>query len=194
MKRRASTAMLLAVLALPAPQGWAGNLFQPERFQSLTSDLRPRRPGDLVTVMVYESSSASSSTDTTTGREAGVAVDLTPTGKPLGYAAGAKSSNRMEGRGQTQRAGKVLAQITVSIKSIAPNGDLQLAGQQTLEINNERQHISLEGRVRAQDVSDTNVVLSTRIADAKIRYLGDGDLSDRQRPAWWQRLLTQFGL
>ena len=192
MKRR--IALLLPLLAVPALQASAENLFKPERFQPLTSDLRPRRPGDLVTVMVYEASSASTSTDTTTGREAGVAVELTPTGKPVAYSAGVKSSNRVEGRGQTQRAGKVLAQITVAIKSIAPNGDLHLAGQQTLEINNERQHIALEGRVRAQDVSDTNVVLSTRIADAKIRYLGDGDLSDRQRPAWWQRLLTQFGL
>ena len=48
--------------------------------------------------------------------------------------------------------------------------------------------------MRPQDVSDANTVLSSRLADAKISYIGDGDLADRQRSAWWQRLLTWFGL
>jgi flagellar L-ring protein precursor FlgH len=43
-------------------------------------------------------------------------------------------------------------------------------------------------------VSDANVVLSTRIANAKISYAGQGDLADVQRPGWWQRFLTMFGL
>jgi flagellar L-ring protein precursor FlgH len=80
------------------------------------------------------------------------------------------------------------------IKEILPSGDLVVAGEQLLEINNESQRISVEGRVRPQDVSDTNVVLSSRIANARIRYAGQGDLSDRQRPAWWQRFLTLFGV
>ena len=48
--------------------------------------------------------------------------------------------------------------------------------------------------MRPQDVSETNIVLSSRLADARIRYAGQGDLSDKQRPAWWQRFLTWFGV
>jgi len=80
----------------------------------------------------------------------------------------------------------------VTVQEVMSNGELRVSGQQMLEVNNEKQHIRLEGRVRPYDVSG-NSVLSTRLADAKISYLGDGDLSDRQRPGWWMRLLTWLG-
>lgn len=170
----------------------AATLYVPGQFQSLTSDLRARRVGDLITVMVYENASASSAANTNVGREAGIGFDAQGTVK--GWSAGLDVNNQTDGRGRTQREGKLLAQITVTIKAIGENGDLVIAGEQLLEINNERQQIAIEGRIRPQDVSDTNVVLSTRIANAKIRYSGEGDLADKQRPAWWQRFLTLFGL
>jgi flagellar L-ring protein precursor FlgH len=75
-----------------------------------------------------------------------------------------------------------------------PNGDLRIAGEQSLLINEEQQRINLEGRVRPLDVSDGNVVLSNRIADAKITYVGEGDLAARQKPAWWRQVLDWMGL
>ncbi len=170
----------------------AESLYKPATYKSLTSDLRARQVGDLITVMVYESASATSTANTSVGRDANVGLEVQGTVK--GYSAGINANNQTDGRGRTQREGKVLAQITVTIKHIAENGDLSIAGEQVLDINNERQQIAIEGRIRPQDVSDTNVVLSTRIANAKISYSGEGDLADKQRPAWWQRVLTLFGL
>ncbi len=170
----------------------AESLYKADSYQALTSDLRARRVGDLITVMVYESASATSTANTSAGRDANVGLDLQGTGKS--YSAGIGANNGTDGRGRTQREGRVLAQITVFIQGVAANGDLTIAGQQLVDINNERQEIVIEGRIRAQDVSDTNVVLSTRIANARIRYTGQGDLADKQRPAWWQRFLTLFGV
>lgn len=170
----------------------ATSLYQPATYLAYTSDLRPRRVGDLITVMVYETASASSVANTSAGRDAAVGFDVQGPGK--GYAAGAKANNQLDGRGRTEREGRVLAQITVSIRQITETGDLVVGGEQLLEVNNERQQIKIEGRIRPQDVSDANVVLSTRIANAKISYAGEGDLANIQRPSWWQRLLTTFGL
>lgn len=183
--------ILLAALA-GMPCAHADSLYQPGSYQSLTSDLRPRRPGDLITVMVYENASASSTANTSAGRDAGVGFDMHGPGK--GFAGGINTNNKMDGRGRTAREGRVLAQITVSVREVMAGGDLIVAGEQILNVNNERQTIKVEGRIRPQDVSDANVVLSTRIADAKISYAGQGDLADSQRPAWWQRFLTMFGL
>ncbi len=185
------TAMLLAATGAAA-SAHATSLYEPASFQSFTSDLRPRRVGDLITVMVYETASASSTANTSAGRDAGVNAEVRAPGK--GFAAGAKSSNQLDGRGRTEREGRVLAQITVTIREITAQGDLVVAGEQLLEVNNEKQQIHVEGRIRPQDVSDANVVLSTRIANAKISYAGQGDLADLQRPGWWQRFLTNFGL
>lgn len=194
MKPRSWSAALLLFAGVLGPLGAsaADGIYKPGAYQSLTSDLRARRAGDLITVMVYENASASSTANTSAGREAGVALDVQGTGKS--YAAGINASNQTDGRGRTQREGKVLAQITVTIRGIGDNGDLFVAGEQLVEINNERQQIAIEGQVRPQDVSDTNTVLSTRIANARIRYSGQGDLADKQRPAWWQRFLTLFGV
>lgn len=189
--KRAYGWMALTALAC-APGVHADSLYQPNSYQSLTSDLRPRRAGDLITVMVYENASASSTANTSAGRDAGIGLDVQRPGR--GYGAGINASNQMDGRGRTAREGRVLAQITVSVREVLAGGDLIVAGEQTLNVNNEQQMIKVEGRIRPQDVSDANVVLSTRIADAKISYAGQGDLADSQRPAWWQRFLTFFGL
>jgi flagellar L-ring protein precursor FlgH len=83
--------------------------------------------------------------------------------------------------------------MSVSVVGVAANGDLLVAGEQVLEINSDRQKIRVEGRVRPLDISDANAVLSSRLADAKISYLGDGDLANRQRPGFWSRLFQWAG-
>ena len=80
------------------------------------------------------------------------------------------------------------------VVGIEPNGDLRIAGDQLLEVNDEKQMISLEGKVRPEDVSENNSVVSNRIADAKIHYVGDGVLADGQKPGLITRVLTWLGL
>ena len=184
-------ALMVAMFGV-AGTGLAESLYKAGSFQSLTSDLRARKVGDLITVMVYETASATSTADTRVGREAQVSLD--GAAQQHQVAAALRAGNKTDAGGLTRREGKVLAQITVAIVEVTESGDLVIAGEQMLEINNEQQQISVQGRVRPQDVSDTNVVLSTRVANARIRYSGQGDLADKQRPAWWQRLLTLFGV
>jgi len=190
--RRSMLISLVCALAVSCIEASAASLFQEGTYQSLASDRKAHRPGDLITVLVYENTSASSAANTVTGRDANVALDLERIS--ANRAAGFKATNQLDGRGRTQREGRILAQITATVKEIAANGDLVIAGEHLLEVNNERQQIRVEGRVRAQDISDANTVQSTRLADARISYVGDGDLSERQRPGWWQKVLTWFGL
>jgi flagellar L-ring protein FlgH len=192
MWRLGIAVMACAVAFLQGHGALAASLYQEQSYQSLSSDRKAHHAGDLITVLVYENTSATSAANTSTGRDANVAVELESPSRTRN--AGITTNNQLDGRGRTQREGRVLAQITATVKEIAENGDLIIAGEHLLEVNNERQQIKVEGRVRRQDVSDTNTVLSTRLADAKISYVGDGDLSDRQRPAWWHKLLTWFGL
>jgi flagellar L-ring protein precursor FlgH len=170
----------------------AGNLYQPDSFQTLTADHKAHHAGDLITVIIFENSSASSTANTTAGRDARIGLNVN--GVIRSRDVGLGTNNQLNGRGQTQRQGQILAQITVSVKSVADNGDLLIGGEQLLEVNNEKQQIKLQGRIRAGDVSESNTVLSTRVADAKISFVGEGDLADRQRPSWWHRVLTLFGL
>jgi flagellar L-ring protein FlgH len=194
MKRHALTFMLCAAASVQIHAQSATpreSLYSEGKFEALTSDRRQHKVGDLVSVIIFENSSASSSADTGANRDS--SVGLTVVDPSISRSAALSTSSDFVGGGRTQRAGKVLAQLTVAVREIAPNHDLILAGEQTLEINGERQVIRLEGRVRPRDISELNTVLSTRVADAKISFTGDGVVGDRQSPGWWQWFLGLFG-
>ena len=179
-------------LCLAAHAAHGVSLYDETQFRALTADRKAHAVGDLVTVLIFENSSATTTADTTAGHSADLAATVkTPSRERH---AGISTNNDFEGRGSTQRSGRVLGQLTVAVRELLPNGDLVLAGTQELEINGERQTIRLEGRVRPQDVADNNTVLSTRVAGARISFAGDGVLADHQKPSWWHRLLTWFGV
>ena len=188
----AASAVPTAPVEAPARPLTRGSLYVDRTFQSLTSDRRVHRIGDLVTVLIFENASASSTADTGASRDAGVGVGVAWMNGSKNAAV--TTNNDFTGVGRTQRAGKILAQLTVAVRDIAPNQDLILAGEQQLEINGEKQVIRLEGRARPRDISELNTVVSTRVADARIAFIGDGVVADRQRPGWWQQLLSMFGL
>lgn len=172
----------------------AESLYREDSYRALTSDQKAYRTGDLLTVKVYEQSSATTSTDTSTQRTNGLngSISILPSGRQLGGSLA--QGGTFDGGGTTQRANKLLATLSVNVRDVLPNGDLVVAGEQTLTVNNEQHKVNLTGRVRPQDISSDNVVLSTRLADAHIDYLGEGDLSDRQKRGWWRKVLDWLGL
>ncbi|AMO25243.1 flagellar L-ring protein FlgH [Ramlibacter tataouinensis] len=169
------------------------SLYDEATYRPLTSDNKAFRVGDALTVQVFENSSATSSAETGTRRKNNLNAELTHGVRRVAET-GIAATGEFDGGGRTQRANRVLITLTVSVKQILPNGDLRVAGEQLLVVNEEQQRVTLEGRVRPQDVSDGNVVLSTRLADARITYLGEGDVSERQQRAWWRKLLDWVGM
>ena len=186
------TPRLVAPASAPPRPRAKGSLYSDAQFQSLTADRRRFDVGEVLTIMVYESTSATTSADTGTNRDSsvGMGINLPSWNK----SAAATANNDFNGTGRTQRAGRVLAQITVLVREVLPNGDLLVGGEQLLEINGEKQTIRAEGRVRPKDITENNVVLSSRLAEAKLAFVGDGVLGDIQRPRWWQKLLGLFGI
>ena len=185
------------VMVLISSLAGAESLYREASFRSLTSDNRAYRAGDVLTVLVVENASASASANTTTEKRGGVGVSVVvPTQilKSGGGAASVDLNDDFTGKGSINRSGRVLAQLSVTVMAVAPNGDMIIAGKQLIEVNDEKQSIVLEGRVRPVDVSESNTVLSSRIADAKITYVGDGVLAEKQRPGILTRILSWLGL
>lgn len=185
--------MLLLLMLMTFNYSAAMSLYDEKTYRPLVSDHKAFRVGDAITVQVIENASASSNADTKTRRNNTLAAELAHGGTPIASADVGVNSG-FDGGGGTQRTGKLLAQLTVSVTSILPNGDMLIAGEQQLSINDEQQRIRVEGRVRPNDILDTNIVLSSRLADAKIDYSGQGDLSQRQKRAWWRKATDWLGL
>ncbi len=171
----------------------AADLFRPEQTLSLVADHHAAKPGDIVTVIVYENSSASNSTDTSSQKNAGVKATLsTQRGRVEGAQLGVGDDFGAGGR--VQRSGRLLAQLSVTVNGVMANGDLLVSGEQAININGEKTNIRIKGRVRAQDIGDDNTVASNRLADAQIDYVGDGYLTERSRPGLVTRVMNWLGL
>lgn len=183
-----------AIVAMSLRTAAAESLYLEGTFRALTADNKAFKIGDALTVQVFENSSASTSANTGTRRANEISGAVThESGRRVGQLSIGVTGD-FDGGGRTQRANKLLATLTVTVLEVLPNRELRVAGEQLLTVNDELQKVNLEGRVRPQDISDGNVVLSTRLADARITYVGEGDVSDRARRSAWRRIIDWLGL
>jgi len=192
--RRLIAVAAAAVAAQAGAQAGAqGNdLYRHDNWAAMAADRHADQAGDVLSVLVFENASASNTAQN--GSHKGNRLDgQIGVGKHLNESAGLSLDGRFDGSGQTVRAGRMVAQISVAVESVLPNGDLRIAGQQRLNINGERTFIKLRGRVRREDIRD-NSVASSRIADAEIDYDGTGFVSRSARPGLITRIFNFLGL
>jgi flagellar L-ring protein precursor FlgH len=165
---------------------------------------KARHVGDIVTIKIVETSSATNKAATDTDRNTSLAVGLnsffnledrfSSSSKFFNPFAPVDSSYQgaFAGSGSTARSGALNAYITARIIQILPNGNLIIEGNREVRVNNENQVITLTGVVRPRDISAQNLIQSTYIADAKISYSGSGIVNDQQRPGWLTRILDNI--
>ena len=162
---------------------------------SLFSDFKARRVGDIVTIKVAETSSATNSANTETGRDSTLAASIQAffKAKPSTLAnleAEGGMNSDFKGSGTTSRTGDLDAYITARVVEVLPNGNLKIIGSREILVNSEKQLLTIYGIVRPRDISDQNIVMSTYVADARIAYSGSGVVDDRQRPGWMANILN----
>lgn len=162
------------------------SLYDPATYQPLATDQRAHQVGDNLTVLIYESATATSRANTSADRSSNIDIRATDLDEVAGV--GYSSTNEFDGGGVEKRSGEVVARVSVTVREVLPNGDLYVQGEQHIALNNESQHIAVAGRLRRQDVFADNTVLSSRMSDAKIEFKGRGLLSSREKPG----LLIRF--
>ncbi len=161
-----------------------GSLWPKEESKLLLfRDTKASKVGDIVTVLIAESSKASKASETKTSRASDNTLGFKAgTGIPTDFQV--KGGNKFEGIGTTTRAGNLNATVTAVVVEVLPNGNLKIDGVKDIRVNDETQYMTVSGIVRPEDISRNNSVISTDIADAKILYKGEGSLDDEQRPGW----------
>ena len=171
---------------------------------SFFEDVRARRVGDIITIVIEESANAargaSTKASSDSSAEAGVTalfgalakiVEKNPNITPeqlLGYS----SSSSFDGKGSTSRSGTLSAVLPVRIKRKLPNGDFYLEGNKVVLVNDEESFLYMSGVVRPMDIAPDNSVLSSRVADVELEYTGRGVIADRQSPGWFSGILNKI--
>ncbi len=167
-------------------------LLDPCSRKSLFSDHRAMQKGDILTVRILESATASGEANTSTSRKnsfSGILSKFFGLNLHGHNELSGKDEISFEGKGKTNRSDKLMTTITVKVVDVLPNGNLVIQGRRELVINNEHRYIILKGIVRPEDISYNNEVLSTQVADAEVIYKGKGVIARKQGPGWGMWLL-----
>jgi flagellar L-ring protein FlgH len=198
---------LMSLAVLIADQALlADSLYPVEGTNSLYTEKRARRVGDVITVMIEETNqavnSASSQDQKSAGVVAGAGTGFYGTGY---YGMNVLSSNTNgnigvglgsshQGQGSSSRASTITGQMTAKIISILPSGNYLIQGSRYVEVNDEKQTIEVTGEIRPDDISSDNIVLSSRVAEARIKFTGVGPASETAKPGLLTRVLGWLGL
>ena len=177
-----------------------GAIFRAGQSGLFATDQRARRVGDILTVTFNEIFAATKAQTAASSKADAFAVTL-PTGLPNiltggfdkdagGNGAGltAGTNRTFAGAGNAAQSNSFTGSLAVTVTRVFPNGNMEVAGQKEITLNNGNEYVRVKGIVRPEDISATNIVSSTRLADAQIRYTGSGHLADTSKPGW----LSQF--
>ncbi|MDF0534765.1 flagellar basal body L-ring protein FlgH [Shewanella yunxiaonensis] len=167
-----------------------GSIFNVDAAQSLYVEQSHFRVGDIISVKLAESTKASKSGSTQLNKSTDFTLDpiavpggnLKIAGKDVNL--DLSQQQKFKGDGNSSQSNDFEGEITVSIMKVLKNNNLLIRGDKWLLINNGKEFIRLTGVIRAKDILPDNTVPSTKIANARIEYSGNGELANSQRLGW----------
>jgi len=190
--------LLLLLISAGRPVLRGGSLW-PAEGVGLVADRKAARAGDILTVVIQESNDASSTQNKQTTRKSSVndAVSqfiFPPAVSGLGTHAGQLPSLQFSGQsdftggGQVSNSQTLNSQAAVLVTDVLPNGNLVIEGVRLLAFSGETQYVVLHGLVRPDDITSTNTVLSSHIAEARVEFINKGAVVDAEKPGWFASL------
>ncbi len=154
----------------------------------LFEDDRARRVGDILTVTLVEKTDASKNAETKLSKADAISTSATLFGnKPTWPNSTIASNTSFDGAGNSVQSNSLSGNISVTVTEVLPNGYLMIRGDKVIGLNQGSEYVRLSGIVRPADVSSSNTVLSTSIANATFSYGGKGALADANSLGWLGR-------
>jgi flagellar L-ring protein precursor FlgH len=193
--RKPSETFAPTAAATPAAAPTAGAIFQAESYTPLTSGARASRLGDILTVVLVERTSATKSNSATTGRNGSIGLTPPATG-PLGLFNPSDinmgGDQSFKGKGEAAQSNALTGEVSVTVAAVYPNNTMLVRGEKIVTLNRGDEAVQFSGIVRMADIGTDNRVPSTRVADARIRYTGKGEIARSSQQGWLQRFFSRI--
>jgi flagellar L-ring protein FlgH len=184
------------VLPPPTPRT-EGAIYQAGQQMELFADLKARRVGDVLTIVLNESTNASKNAITKTAKTTTVAnsaptlfgQSMTIKGAPI-LSATLNGADSFDGEGSSTQSNSLAGSLTVTVVDVQANGNLVVQGDKTLKLNQGDEFVHISGVIRTADIATNNTVTSDKLADAKISYSGKGVVDSSNRVGWLARFFN----
>lgn len=159
---------------------------------SLLQDKRALRVGDILTVILDESTQSSKSAGTSFDKKSELKMGVPKIlGTDIDDLQSSVSSGRdFTGSAKSSQANALSGAIAVTVHQVLPNGTLLIKGEKALKLNQGDEYIRLSGLVRLDDINSYNQISSQNVANARISYAGRGALNDSNSAGWLTRFFT----
>jgi len=168
-----------------------GAIFSTSSTGLFSSDRRAKKVGDILSVTLSETFSSSKGATNSSAKADSIGAEVGPTGIMRNFAGlggSASKTNSFSGSMATSQSNSLSGTISATVVRVFPNGNLEIKGQKKLRITEGTEYIRLSGIIRPQDISTSNTVSSTKIAEAQIEYVGAGILDSASKPGWGSAL------
>ena len=167
-------------------------------------DQRASRVGDILTVDVQIADTAQLANETVANRtstaNAGIGnlfgletvIKHALPGVTTSSLINTNSALASDGKGSVNRSETVDMTIAAVVTGVLPNGNLTIEGRQEVRVNNELRELTVAGIVRPEDITSSNTINHTQIAEARVSYGGKGQVTQVQRTPAAQALVAQY--
>ncbi|HTW34244.1 MAG TPA: flagellar basal body L-ring protein FlgH [Rhizomicrobium sp.] len=188
-------------VSLPMPQEpttprQASSLWQTGS-HSFFPDPRASHVGDIITVDITIADSGQISNTTQRSRNNSDAANLTNffglensglLAADKGSLVNMGSTTSNVGAGSVNRSEAINLTLAALVTQILPNGNMVISGHQQVKVNAEMRDLEISGVVRQEDITQTNTVNLAQVAEARLSYGGQGQITDVQQPRYGSQL------
>ncbi len=193
-----------------------GSIYFPSEGLSLYQDIKARKVGDIITVVLAEKTNATKTSNSKFEKQSQetlpeptlfgsnnnggpnqakwnlpkqLPIPLQTTDN-LGFGTTINGDTKFTGTADATQQNQLVGTITVVVTKVYPNGNLYVRGEKWVTINEGDEFVRLSGIVRNQDIGPDNQIDSNRIADARITYSGRGSFANSSKPGWLMQILS----
>ena len=184
----------VATLGQQPPAYSSGSIFKVnEGYANLVTGNRARKLGDMVTIVLVESTSTSKSTTGATDRSGEFAL-IPPAGDIFDFLdpadLNASGNGSFSGGGNAAQQSQLSGTVAVTIAALYPNGTAEVVGEKQMSLSQGDEWVQFAGRIRLVDIDVDNRLSSAQVANARIIYSGKGAVQQASRPGWLSRFFN----
>jgi len=185
-------------LASDRPKIATGSIYSNRQSDAWFGRGRNYQVGDVITVLLNETTQASRSQNSEVNRDAqntlptGVNTQLGKMSSVFNGVDVTKSATDSKSKGTADQQASLVGSVAVTVVEILANGNLVIRGEKKLGLSEGTETIQVSGVIRPEDIGPNSTVQSRRLANAQIAYRGTGDLANAAKVGWGTSLMHKY--